>query len=345
MRDLESIPITLTLAETGHLVFATLHTNDASQALDRIVDVFPADKRDQIQIMLAGSLQGVITQRLIPAVSGGRVAAYEVLMGTEAVRNLVREGKSRQLRNVVATGGHDGMQTIEMDLARLVASGLITMEMAQSVSAYPKEIQAQVSTLRSQAQAQATQASGQAATSGSGQRAGEDMPAPSPSRRRPLSHRDGSGPRDNPFKSIGGVTPCPGGWLVLPGRLAGVTVIAEEAFVLRKFMEVLDYRPKFDFAAVNIPFGYPERPGQQYRQCDAEARELVGWPRVVNVHPVPCREALIAKSAPAGARDRALADPQRLPSFQVDEGSGARDPAVPRPIDLQRQRRRCRSRT
>ena len=105
-----------------------------------------------------------------------------------------------------------------------------------------------------------------------------------------------SGPRDNPFKSIGGVTPCPAGWLVLPGRLAGVTVIAEEAFVLRKFMEVLDYRPKFDFAAVNIPFGYPERPGEQYRKCDAEARELVGWPRVVNVHPVPCREALFAKT-------------------------------------------------
>lgn len=168
MRDLDSIQIALSLAETGHLVFATLHTNDASQALDRIVDVFPADKRDQIQIMLAGSLQGVVSQRLIPAISGGRVAAYEVLMGNEAVRNLVREGKSRQLRNVVATGGPDGMQTIEMDLARLVSSGLITMEMAQTSSAYPKEVMAQVSTLRSQAQAAATAAMGQAATSGSG---------------------------------------------------------------------------------------------------------------------------------------------------------------------------------
>jgi twitching motility protein PilT len=177
MRDLESIQIALSLAETGHLVFATLHTNDASQALDRMVDVFPSDKRDQIQTMLAGSLQGVVSQRLLPAVSGGRVAAYEVLIGTEAVRNLVREGKSRQLRNVVATGGPDGMQTIEMDLARLVSSGLVTMEMAQSISAYPSEIQAQVSTLRAQAQAQATQASGQAATSGSGQRMGEDAPA------------------------------------------------------------------------------------------------------------------------------------------------------------------------
>ena len=175
MRDLESIQIALSLAETGHLVFATLHTNDASQALDRMIDVFPSDKRDQIQTMLAGALQGVMSQRLLPAISGGRVAAYEVLIGTEAVRNLVREGKSRQLRNVVATGGPDGMQTIEMDLARLVTSGLVTMEMAQSISAYPGEIQAQVSTLRSQAQAQATTASGQSATSGSGVRAGEEQ--------------------------------------------------------------------------------------------------------------------------------------------------------------------------
>jgi twitching motility protein PilT len=170
MRDLESIQIALSLAETGHLVLATLHTNDASQALDRMIDVFPSDKRSQIQTMLAGALQGVISQRLLPAVSGGRVAAYEVLMGTEAVRNLVREGKSRQLRNVVATGGPDGMQTIEMDLARLVSSGLVAMEMAQSVSAYPNEIQAQVSTLRAQAQAQATAVAGQGATSGSGVR-------------------------------------------------------------------------------------------------------------------------------------------------------------------------------
>lgn len=183
MRDLESIQIALSLAETGHLVFATLHTNDASQALDRMIDVFPAEKRDQIQTMLAGALQGVISQRLLPAISGGRVAAYEVLMGTDAVKNLIREGKSRQLRNVVATGGPDGMQTIEMDLARLVSSGLVTMEMAQSISAYPSEIQAQVSTLRAQAQAQATQASGQAASGGAGVRAGDPAsngPAPQP---------------------------------------------------------------------------------------------------------------------------------------------------------------------
>jgi twitching motility protein PilT len=168
MRDLESIQIALTLAETGHLVFGTLHTNDASQALDRVVDVFPAEKRDQIQTMLSGALQGVISQRLLPVPSGGRVAAYEVLIANEAVRNLMREGKSRQLRNVVSTGGSEGMQTIEMDLARLVAAGLIPLETAQAASAFPNEIQAQLMTLRSQVQAQQTLTAGQGASTGSG---------------------------------------------------------------------------------------------------------------------------------------------------------------------------------
>ena len=168
MRDLDSIAITLTLAETGHLVFATLHTNDASQALDRIVDVFPAERRDQIQIQLAGTLQGVISQRLLPAEGGGRVAAYEVLMANDAVRNLVREGKSRQLRNVMISGQQEGMQTIEMDLARLVASGMISMDTATEVSQYPKEVLTQSMTMRAQLQAKATIDSGQSATTGAG---------------------------------------------------------------------------------------------------------------------------------------------------------------------------------
>ncbi len=172
MRDLDSISITLTLAETGHLVFATLHTNDAAQALDRIVDVFPAERRDQIQIMLAGSLQGVISQRLLPAIGGGRVAAYEVLMANDAVRNLLREGKTRQLRNMMVSGQQDGMQTIEMDLARLVASGILDFEVAADASQYPKEILAQAATQRSQAQAQATVMAGQVATTGAGTLAG-----------------------------------------------------------------------------------------------------------------------------------------------------------------------------
>jgi twitching motility protein PilT len=172
MRDLESMEISLSLAETGHLVFATLHTNDAAQALDRIIDVFPAERRDQIQIMLAGALQGVISQRLLPAIGGGRVAGYEIMLANEAIRNLVREGKSRQIRNMIATGAEQGMQTIEMDLARLVAAGLISMETAMESSAYPKEIQAQLATTRSQLQAQATLATGQAGSSGSGEYAG-----------------------------------------------------------------------------------------------------------------------------------------------------------------------------
>ncbi len=167
MRDLESMEISLSLAETGHLVFATLHTNDAAQALDRIIDVFPAERRDQIQIMLAGALMGVISQRLLPAIGGGRVAGYEIMIANEAIRNLVREGKSRQMRNMIATGGEQGMQTIEMDLARLVAAGLITMETATESSQYPKEVQAQLATARAQLQAQSTMSTGQSGSSGS----------------------------------------------------------------------------------------------------------------------------------------------------------------------------------
>jgi len=184
MRDLDSIQISLSLAETGHLVFATLHTNDAAQALDRIIDVFPAERRDQIQIMLAGALQGVISQRLLPSVGGGRVAGYEVMVANEAIRNLVREGKSRQMRNMIATGAGEGMQTIEMDLARLVAAGLITMETALESSAYPKEVQAQLATARAQMHAHSTMATGQAGSSGSGTYGGapvsEEAPPPPP---------------------------------------------------------------------------------------------------------------------------------------------------------------------
>jgi twitching motility protein PilT len=178
MRDLDSIQISLSLAETGHLVFATLHTNDAAQALDRIIDVFPAERRDQIQIMLAGALQGVISQRLMPAIGGGRVAAYEVMVANEAIRNLVREGKSRQMRNMISTGAGEGMQTIEMDLARLVAAGLITMETAMEGSQYPKEVQAQLATARAQMHAHSTLASGQAGSSGSGTYGGAPVTSP-----------------------------------------------------------------------------------------------------------------------------------------------------------------------
>jgi twitching motility protein PilT len=143
MRDLESIAITITLAETGHLVFATLHTNDSAQTMDRIIDVFPPERRHQIQIQLSATLQGVLSQRLLPVPGGGRVAAFEVLLATEAVRNLVREGKTRQLRNVISTSRNVGMQTLENDLTRLVASGLINYKDAEAISLYPREIQVQ----------------------------------------------------------------------------------------------------------------------------------------------------------------------------------------------------------
>ena len=140
MRDLESISAALTIAETGHLVFATLHTNDTAQALDRIVDVFPADRRPQIQVQLAHVLSGVIYQRLVPRRDGGRVAAFEVLIGNYAVRNLIREGKSRQIRNVISTHQSEGMQTLEAALSGLVLDGVIDYETALSFSLYPKEI-------------------------------------------------------------------------------------------------------------------------------------------------------------------------------------------------------------
>ena len=140
MRDLETIRLTLTLAETGHLVFATVHTNDAAQTIDRIIDVFPHDQQAQIRTQLAMSLAAVISQRLIPRIGGGRVAAYEVLTGTSAVGNLIREGKIRQIRNVIATGQKDGMMVLEQSLASLVHRGIITMEDAIAASVYPEEI-------------------------------------------------------------------------------------------------------------------------------------------------------------------------------------------------------------
>ena len=140
MRDLETIALTLTLAETGHLVFATLHTNDAAQTVDRVIDVFPSDQQDQIRVQFSMALAAVISQRLIPRVGGGRVAAYEVLLGTPAVTNIIREGKIRQLRNLLATGQKDGMMVMEQSLASLVHRQVITYEDAVAASVYPDEI-------------------------------------------------------------------------------------------------------------------------------------------------------------------------------------------------------------
>jgi twitching motility protein PilT len=140
MRDLESIQTALTLAETGHLIFSTLHTNDAAMAMDRIVDVFPPGQQNQIRVQLSGALSAVISQRLLRRNEGGRCAAFEVLTATYAVRALVRDGKSAQLRNAISTGTEHGMQTLESNLSELVAGGVVDHEEACRISMHPNEV-------------------------------------------------------------------------------------------------------------------------------------------------------------------------------------------------------------
>jgi twitching motility protein PilT len=140
MRDIDSIQIALTMAETGHLVFATLHTNDAPQAIDRIIDVFPAWRQEQTRVQLAASLCAVIAQRLVPKIGGGMVAAFEVLIATHPVRNLIREGRSNQLQNVMFTNQKECMQTLENSLAALIVENVISYEDAMATTAHPKEL-------------------------------------------------------------------------------------------------------------------------------------------------------------------------------------------------------------
>ncbi len=134
MRDKETIAAALTLAETGHLVFGTLHTRSAPATVDRVVDVFPPDQQDQIRIQLAGSIQAVVAQQLLPMVGGGRVGAVEIMIATAAVRNLIREGKSHQLMSSIETGQQFGMQPMDKVLAELHRSGVVTLEEAMSRS-------------------------------------------------------------------------------------------------------------------------------------------------------------------------------------------------------------------
>ncbi|MGY1779233.1 type IV pilus twitching motility protein PilT [Geodermatophilus sp. SYSU D01036] len=140
MRDLDSIRFALTIAETGHLVLATLHTNDTAQSLSRMIDVFPGDQQAQIRVQLAAALTAVVYQRLVPRTTGGMVAAYEVLVATSAARNLIKEGKTHQLRNVLVTGQREGMVTLEQSLSELVRTGAVRYEDAVPRSLYPKEI-------------------------------------------------------------------------------------------------------------------------------------------------------------------------------------------------------------
>jgi twitching motility protein PilT len=137
MRDLETISLALTAAETGHLVFGTLHTSSAPKTVDRIIDVFPAAQQEQIRIMFSESIQAVITQTLLKKRAGGRIAALEILMGTPAVRNLIREGKIHQIPSAMQTGQKVGMQTIDMALIELVRRNQVTVEEAQSRTLTP----------------------------------------------------------------------------------------------------------------------------------------------------------------------------------------------------------------
>jgi twitching motility protein PilT len=141
MRDLETISTALTAAETGHLVFATLHTQDTPQTIDRIIDVFPASQQQQVRVQLSVALQGIITQQLLPTADGaGRIAACEVLLATPAIRNLIREGKTHQIYSSLQTGANIGMQTMDAALATLVRQGKITQKLAESRSSTPEEL-------------------------------------------------------------------------------------------------------------------------------------------------------------------------------------------------------------
>src|ERR1700746_346397 len=141
MRDLETISTALTAAETGHLVFATLHTQDTAQTIDRIIDVFPAHQQGQVRVQLSVSLEGILTQQLLPTSDGsGRVVATEVLVSNTAVRNLIREGKTHQIYSVLQTSSAAGMQTMDAALARLVREGRITRKLAEARSTTPEEL-------------------------------------------------------------------------------------------------------------------------------------------------------------------------------------------------------------
>ena len=141
MRDLETIAIALTAAETGHLVLGTLHTQSASSTVDRVIDVFPAEQQEQVRIQIAGALQGVITQALVPTADGaGRVAALEILLPDDAVRNLIRQGKVEQIYSVMQTNVARGMQTMEQALAELVSRRTISYETAMAVTSKPDQL-------------------------------------------------------------------------------------------------------------------------------------------------------------------------------------------------------------
>lgn len=140
MRDPETMQAALTIAETGHLVFATLHTNSASQSIDRIVDSFPDHQRSQVRIQLAATLKGIISQRLVPRITGGRAAAVEILIGTTAIASNIRDGKTHLIDSTIQTSKDVGMVTLEDSLAQLVRSGQISLEIAKGYASHPEDL-------------------------------------------------------------------------------------------------------------------------------------------------------------------------------------------------------------
>lgn len=140
MRDYETIAAALTIAETGHLVFATLHTNSAAQSVDRIVDVFPEEQQKQVRLQLSNVIEAIFSQRLIAATQKGRAVAYEVMLGTTAIRTAIREGKTHQIESILETSQETGMSTLEKSLATLVKNGTVTLEEAESWSLRPDQL-------------------------------------------------------------------------------------------------------------------------------------------------------------------------------------------------------------
>ena len=140
MRDFETMAAAMTIAETGHLVFATLHTNSAAQTVNRIIDVFPENQQQQVRTQLASSLEGVVSQRLIPAIGGGRLPACEVLLATPAVRSVIREGKTHQIDNIIATSFDLGMVSLNRALAELVKNGKVSLDVAKMRTLNPEEL-------------------------------------------------------------------------------------------------------------------------------------------------------------------------------------------------------------
>jgi twitching motility protein PilT len=141
MRDPETMAAAVTAAETGHLVFSTLHTNNASQTIDRIIDSFPAEQQNQIRVQLAGALSGVFSQRLVPRISGGLIPIYELMVANNAVANLIREKRSHEINTVIETGSDEGMIDMNRSIVDLVRAGEITIENGYKHSFDPKVLE------------------------------------------------------------------------------------------------------------------------------------------------------------------------------------------------------------